>query len=294
MNDHTESSSKFLEMSGLEFQREAFNQIRTIFPYAKEEALLGNISGFSADILVQSSNGRDIVFEVKKIGQGKRLTFSTYPSIAAQKDLLNRYYPENPPVLALVTNAKTDGSVLDTFSQSGIPVITLSTDVNKTKLYIREAFTKFAIDIPELDPIFTNPKFNNGTCFISIPQEQNFFMVYKAAIEPAIQEVGLSPVMPNSIPPDVNRVNAIINTITASDVVIADITFSNPNVLVEVGFAISSKKDVLLITEEVRSIPFDLRSWQVIQYTTTDKGLEKLKALLTESLVVILKRQKQS
>jgi len=58
----------------------------------------------------------------------------------------------------------------------------------------------------------------------------------------------------------------IIDGIIKSDVVIADITYSNPNVFLEIGYAWAIGKEVLLISSDLENAPFDVRNHRIIDY----------------------------
>lgn len=63
--------------------------------------------------------------------------------------------------------------------------------------------------------------------------------------------------------------HSILNAITNADLIIADITGNNPNVMYELGFAQSAGKPIVLICQNAIQIPFDVADWRVIVY---DRG----------------------
>jgi len=65
---------------------------------------------------------------------------------------------------------------------------------------------------------------------------------------------------------------AIIFAILASDLFIAELTGSNPNVFYELGWAHATHRDVLLLTQEEK-IPFDVTTERAIKYTPDDAGM---------------------
>jgi ubiquinone/menaquinone biosynthesis C-methylase UbiE len=66
----------------------------------------------------------------------------------------------------------------------------------------------------------------------------------------------------------------IIDSIVTSDVVIADITYSNPNVFLEIGYAWAIGKEVLLISSDIKNVPFDVRNHRVIDYGDPSNAAE--------------------
>lgn len=71
--------------------------------------------------------------------------------------------------------------------------------------------------------------------------------------------------------------------------VIADCTYTNPNVFYELGIAHTLGKDTITITQTEEHVPFDIRQWRYIKYTPDELGLAKLDRELTMALKKILK-----
>lgn len=57
--------------------------------------------------------------------------------------------------------------------------------------------------------------------------------------------------------------------IAAADLIIADITGLNPNVMYELGFADASNKSVVLLNQDIGSSPFDVRDMRQVAYSRT-------------------------
>lgn len=71
-----------------------------------------------------------------------------------------------------------------------------------------------------------------------------------------------------------NILREIVIDIDSSDLVIADLTGLNPNVMYELGIRHALCKKTILITQDIEEIPFDLRGYFCIQYgwkTTKEK-----------------------
>lgn len=60
----------------------------------------------------------------------------------------------------------------------------------------------------------------------------------------------------------------IVIGIGNADVIIADVTGLNPNVFYELGLCHALDKKVILITQDISELPFDIRSYRVDEYTT--------------------------
>lgn len=64
----------------------------------------------------------------------------------------------------------------------------------------------------------------------------------------------------------------IISAIERSDLLVADITGSNPNVLFELGYADALNKPIIVLNQDVAATPFDIKDWRQIVYASDDLG----------------------
>lgn len=76
-----------------------------------------------------------------------------------------------------------------------------------------------------------------------------------------------------------NILKDIVEGIANADVVIADLTGLNPNVFYELGLAHAMNKKVIIITQELDELPFDIRPYRANPYSLQ---FNKLPALMTE------------
>jgi hypothetical protein len=58
----------------------------------------------------------------------------------------------------------------------------------------------------------------------------------------------------------------IISSIFRCDIVVADITDLNPNVMLELGLRLASKKPTIVVVSKGSAIPFDIRDFQAVDY----------------------------
>lgn len=65
-----------------------------------------------------------------------------------------------------------------------------------------------------------------------------------------------------------NILQDIVQGIANADVIIADVTGLNPNVFYELGMCHALNKKIILITQEISELPFDIRSYRVNEYST--------------------------
>ncbi len=67
-----------------------------------------------------------------------------------------------------------------------------------------------------------------------------------------------------------------------SSLIVADLTDSNANVYYELGIAHALQKKVVLITQDIEELPFDLRSYRVIAYSTHFSKMNEAKNTLKD------------
>ena len=111
-------------------------------------------------------------------------------------------------------------------------------------------------------------------CFVLIPFAQEFRAIYHNAILPAAMAAGFTchkadaPYAPSAI------VRDIVERIFEDDVIIADITGSNPNVYYELGIAHTVGNKTIIICEETGgNLPFDLAAYRIIFYRKPVDGV---------------------
>jgi hypothetical protein len=76
----------------------------------------------------------------------------------------------------------------------------------------------------------------------------------------------------------------IVLLIHESDLIIADLSGLNPNVFYELGLAHALRKNVILLTQDIGELPFDLRSYRTIEYSTHFAKIKELEEKLKHIL----------
>ena len=113
---------------------------------------------------------------------------------------------------------------------------------------------------------------------------------YEDLLAPAIQDADLEPYRVDRDPGVSIPIDQIEAGIRAADVCLADITTDNPNVWFELGFAIASQKEVVLICAADRRerFPFDVQHRNVITYSTdSSSDFDELRRRITSRLKAI-------
>lgn len=128
----------------------------------------------------------------------------------------------------------------------------------------------------------------NNKAFVLMPFSESLNDVYEFLIKSALSEVGYKVERADDIKSQSNILEDIIKGIVGSDLIVADLTDSNANVYYELGIAHALQKRVVLITQDVDDLPFDLRSYRVVSYSThfsrMNEAKTELKVLAEEAL----------
>jgi hypothetical protein len=78
--------------------------------------------------------------------------------------------------------------------------------------------------------------------------------------------------------------------INEARIVISELTGKNPNVFYETGIAHTVGKEVILLTQSMDDVPFDLRHLRCIVYDYTPRGVQTLETNLRNTIEGIIKR----
>ncbi|ADG39933.1 hypothetical protein LKI_01950 [Leuconostoc kimchii IMSNU 11154] len=78
----------------------------------------------------------------------------------------------------------------------------------------------------------------------------------------------------------------IINQLNSADLVIADVTGTNANVMFELGYRFSLKSPLIVIAQSVAELPFDIHNLRVMIYEKELPDLEKMQSQLEQMIKV--------
>lgn len=127
--------------------------------------------------------------------------------------------------------------------------------------------------------------------FVLMPFTNVFNDIYELGIKGACQEAGAycervdEQVFTESI------LERIYNQIAKCDLVISDMSGRNPNVFYETGYAHALGKQVILLTQDVNDIPFDMKHYPHIIYKKND--ISHLKTELIKRVTWLIEHPKQ-
>lgn len=129
------------------------------------------------------------------------------------------------------------------------------------------------------------------SCFIIMPfsqaktskmefDEKTLNYIYENVIKNAITEYKVND---QQIFIDISRYNSrvgsiisgIASSLNTADLVIADLTGLNPNVMYELGVRHTLKRGTIIISQEIASIPSDLRDYMCVEYKYSESTIEQ-------------------
>lgn len=113
---------------------------------------------------------------------------------------------------------------------------------------------------------------------VFMPFSKDFDVIYSRGIKPACEEAGCRCERLDEQYFTRTFQEQLNDQISKADIIIADLTNEKGNVFYEVGYAHARKKEVILLAQEEKEIPFYLKYYQVIIYenNSTDKLKEDL------------------
>ena len=114
---------------------------------------------------------------------------------------------------------------------------------------------------------------------VLLPMDASYKRIAEV-IEIALNQAGVTPILPRDIMWQNTRgmLDAMTNAIQEADIIVADVSSSNPNIFFELGFALAFRKPtiVMLSTNAVGGIPSDIAGYMMVTYDPDDmSSLEK-------------------
>ena len=190
-----------------------------------------------------------------------------------------------------VTEKETVTPLAGSISESVLESTELRLMIDEVRKKV-EAFTEKS-ESPPNSSLASLIEVDPRLCFIVMPfGSEELNDVYEYFVKPAIEtqcglhcERGDDVFGSNAIMEDIRR------SIERARLVIADLTGRNPNVFYEVGIAHTLSKEVLLLSQSMSDVPFDLRHRRVLPYDYTPKGCKKLEKSIVDNVNALLKSE---
>lgn len=139
-----------------------------------------------------------------------------------------------------------------------------------------------------------------STCYISAPFGKksdpssglfiDFDDIYQTGIRPAVEAAGLTAVRGDALQAGALIQKDVISAVLGSDIMIADLTTANPNVLYEVGVRHAARRgSTILVLASTGRFPFDIGYFKVLVYELGPDGV--LDSGAAERLAEALRRE---
>jgi hypothetical protein len=133
-------------------------------------------------------------------------------------------------------------------------------------------------------------------CFVVMPfSVPELGIVYEDFVKPTIEqrcnlrvERGDDELGSNVVMEDITK------SIRRARLIVADLTGRNANVFYEVGIAHALNKPVLLMTQSIDDVPFDLRHRRALVYEYSPRGCKRLETSLYENVQSILRSVREA
>ena len=109
-------------------------------------------------------------------------------------------------------------------------------------------------------------------CFAIMPFKKEFDDVYdciKKVVHSSIPSKKIECFRLDELKSSSKISDDLIRSIQESIICIADLSLNNPNVMWEVGYAMALKKPLVLISQNLMELPFDLKDWRTLKYDRT-------------------------
>ncbi|MGH9764238.1 MAG: hypothetical protein ACREDR_28340, partial [Blastocatellia bacterium] len=105
-----------------------------------------------------------------------------------------------------------------------------------------------------------------STCFVLMPFDARFTIVYETIVK-ALKGLMVC-TRADDLPIGRPILERILTGIRSAELIVADLTGKNANVFYELGLAHTQTKSVLLLTQDINDVPFDLRGLFCHSYST--------------------------
>lgn len=125
------------------------------------------------------------------------------------------------------------------------------------------------------------------SAFVLMSFSTKYQDIYDHFLKPVLTEAGFSVARADDLSTGQNIMADIVQSICAADLVVAEITAPNPNVYYELGIAHAMRIPTIILSQDIDALPFDLRSYRILTYTTdfvAIQGAKEKLRILAESV----------
>jgi hypothetical protein len=123
-----------------------------------------------------------------------------------------------------------------------------------------------------------------NTGFVLIPHNDEFLGIYEDAIRPAMETNGIEAKIAADIYEPGSILGQVWNHIRTAEVIVADVSGTNPNVIYELGLCFGLRRCPIILTRKSEELPFNLRVLRYLQYENSAGGSKALREALTAAI----------
>ncbi len=150
------------------------------------------------------------------------------------------------------------------------------------------------LDLPSLVADALDRPESEARIFVAIPSGNTFEAIYAELIKKPLARLGFQVDRAADLSTANDIMRDIIRGIEDADVVLADLTDRNPNVFYEIGLAHARGRPVIMLTQDLEDIPFDLRQYRTIKYDTQFHRVGELEGKLVDVVAAVLRERKHA
>ena len=169
----------------------------------------------------------------------------------------------------------------------------LARDTSILPVAVRNAFS--SVGVPEYERKQAESvlqgsivQIRRGTGFVLLPHTDEFDGIFDTAVRPAMEANGIDVTKANDIYNPGFILGQVWQQILSSEVVVADVSGINPNVIFELGLCYGLHRSPILLVRNPDELPFNLRSLRYIKYENTARGAKALQDDLTRAIEAFL------
>lgn len=139
------------------------------------------------------------------------------------------------------------------------------------------------------NPIFRGKSFkvDPTLAFVLMPFAEEFRPIYIEIIKPIVEGFGLTCIRADDLYGSKTIIEDVWKLINEAKIIIADVTGKNANVFYEIGLAHAVGKEVIIISQTIEDVPFDLRHIRCFIYKDSVAGFRKLETQLRQALSTV-------
>ena len=127
-----------------------------------------------------------------------------------------------------------------------------------------------------------------GSALVLMPEAESFAQVCHAAVLPALRANGLNRTGMVRVFDSASYLDGVYAEISTAEVVLADVTGRNADLLYVLGLCHGLGRCPLLVGQPPIELPFDLRALRHVEYDPTPEGVRRLRHELERAVRVFL------